>query len=181
MTQSLQRITLTPTCYGGIHTTIIRERVHTESWEHRCKLKSFLLRTHCQRYFTDIHVHKARQALYTRCDNLLHTAHPGSQPMGVEVNGPSGWCTVVVGSCSRNSQSSPVALLQIWGSVRGLWYALMCVFLCDERCVLAWSGVLAYSRPVVCVDECVVFVMPRRCVLARSGALACLTFPLCTV
>ena len=79
--------------------------------------------------------------------------------MGVEVNGPRGRCTLVVGCCcSRNSQSSPVTLLQLCGSVRDLWHALMCVFLCDDRCVLDWSGALACSRPVVCVDECVVFM-----------------------
>jgi hypothetical protein len=79
--------------------------------------------------------------------------------MGVEVSGLHGWCTVVVGSCCfQNSQSSPVALLQLCGSVRGLCYALMFVFLCDDRRVLDWSGTLACSRPVVCVDECVVFM-----------------------
>jgi hypothetical protein len=79
--------------------------------------------------------------------------------MGVEVNGPCGWCMVVVGSCcSRNAQNSQVALWQLGGNVRVLWYALMCVFVCDDRCLLAWSGLLAYSRPVVYVDVCVVFM-----------------------
>jgi hypothetical protein len=35
---------------------------------------------------------------------------------------------------------------------------------------VTWPGKLAYSRPVVCVDECVVFyVMPVRCVGKVKG------------
>ena len=63
-------ITLTPSCFGGIYTTIIREGVHTECWNTAGKVKSFLLCTQYHSHFTAIHVHKARQALYAHCSTF---------------------------------------------------------------------------------------------------------------
>lgn len=84
------------------------------------------------------------------CKSPLDTAHLDRvlQTMGV---GPCGWCTVVVGSCcSWNLQNSPVSLLHLCGNIRDLWYAFMCVFLCDDRCVLAQSGALACLTVLLC-------------------------------
>jgi hypothetical protein len=88
---------------------------------------------------------------------------------------------VVAGSCCTwHSQSSLVALFQLCGNFRDLWYALIYMFLHDDR----WLGhVCWYIPPLWRVKMSVwyFYVMPVKCVLSRSGAPACLTFPLCSV
>jgi hypothetical protein len=53
-----------------------RGEIFTGSWNTADKVQSFLLCTHFKSHFTEIHAHKAGQALYKRCESPLHTAQP---------------------------------------------------------------------------------------------------------